>query len=135
MMEREMTATNVVQRFYDALGRGDVAAAMALFAPEIAWTEAERFPYHGGTWTRPQQVVDNLFVPLVRDWEDFSVQPRSFVAQGEDVVSFGSYAGTNRRTHRSFTAPFAHHWTVRDGKIAGFIQYTDTAKVLEAVAS
>jgi ketosteroid isomerase-like protein len=31
------------------------------------------------------------------------------------------------------TAPFAHHWTVRAGKIVRFVQYTDTAKVLEAV--
>jgi len=31
------------------------------------------------------------------------------------------------------TAPFAHHWRVRAGKIVSFVQYTDTAKVLEAI--
>jgi ketosteroid isomerase-like protein len=31
------------------------------------------------------------------------------------------------------TAPFAHLWTVSNGKIAGFVMYTDTAKILEAL--
>jgi len=31
------------------------------------------------------------------------------------------------------TSPFAHVWTVRDGKLAKFNMYTDTAKVLEAL--
>jgi uncharacterized protein len=133
-VEAAVNSTDVVHRFYEALGRGDVPAVIALLAPEISWTEAERFPYFGGTWTRPQQVVDNLFVPLGRDWENFTVKPHGFVSQGNDVVSFGSYAGTNRQTRRSFTATFAHHWVVQSGKIASFVQYTDTAKVLEATS-
>jgi ketosteroid isomerase-like protein len=31
------------------------------------------------------------------------------------------------------TAPFPHHWTVYNSKITRFVQYTDTAKVLEVV--
>jgi ketosteroid isomerase-like protein len=31
------------------------------------------------------------------------------------------------------TAPFAHLWTVSDGKITSFLMYTDTAKILEAL--
>ncbi len=49
------------------------------------------------------------------------------------MVAFGTYSGTYKATGRSFVAPFAHSWTVRGGKISGFVQYTDTAKVLEAM--
>jgi ketosteroid isomerase-like protein len=31
------------------------------------------------------------------------------------------------------TSPFAHVWRVRDGRLASFNMYTDTAKVLEAM--
>ena len=53
----------------------------------------------------------------------------------EEVVSFGRYVGTHGKTKRSVTAPFAHRWAVRQGRIVRFVQYTDTAKVLEATVS
>ena len=31
------------------------------------------------------------------------------------------------------SSPFAHLWTARDGRLSRFAQYTDTAKVLEAL--
>jgi uncharacterized protein len=49
------------------------------------------------------------------------------------VVALGAYAGTYKATGRVMSAPFAHLWTVRDGHIVGFVQYTDTAKVLESM--
>jgi uncharacterized protein len=126
-------AVETVRRFCDALGRGDVPGLMALMPPEVEWTEAERFPYYAGTWRSPQAVIDGLLVPLGRDWIAFSATPTDYVAEGERVIAFGTYSGTYKATGRSFTAPFAHLWTVRHRKIAGFVQYTDTARVLEAV--
>lgn len=122
-----------VKRFYDALGRGDVPGLIALLASDITWTEAERFPYYAGTWRTPQQVVDHLLVPVARDWEGFSATPESYVVEGERVVAFGAYGGTYKATGQTMRAPFAHLWTVRAGQIVGFIQYTDTAKVMEAL--
>ncbi len=126
-------AVEIVRRFYDALSRDDLSTLVALMHSDIEWTEAERFPYYAGVWRTPQAVVDGLLVPLRRDWIAFSATPRDYVADGERVVALGIYSGTYKATGRRFTAPFAHLWTVRDGKIAGFVQYTDTAKVLEAV--
>ena len=41
------------RRFYDALDRGDVPTVLSLLDPQVEWTEAERFPYYGGTWAGP----------------------------------------------------------------------------------
>lgn len=128
-----MSSVDIVRAFYGALGRGDVPAAVSLLASEIEWTEAERFPYFAGTWRTAQAVVDGLLLSrLNRDWLGFSAEAKTFVAEGERVVAFGEYAGTNRVTGRTITSPFAHLWTVHGGEIVGFVQYTDTAKVLEA---
>jgi len=123
---------NVVQRFYSLLATGDVAGMSKLFAPKIEWTEAERFPYFGGTWGSFQAVVDNLFAPIGRDWDRFAANATRFIAENDSVVSFGRYRGISRATGQTLDAPFAHLWTIRDGLIAAFVQYTDTAKVLEA---
>ena len=131
-----MTDTHdAVRRFYAALARGDVPGVLALLDPAVEWTEAERFPYFAGTWHGPDEIVRGLLEPLGRDWTSFKVEADAFVAEGDEAVAFGNYVGTHRRTGRSLTAPFAHRWTVRDGRIVRFVQYTDTAKVLEAVAA
>jgi uncharacterized protein len=77
------SAIDLVKRFYDLLARGDVPSLMALLASDIAWAEAERFPYYAGTWRTHQQVVDGLLVPLARDWDGFSATPASYVAERE----------------------------------------------------
>ncbi len=125
---------DVVRRFYEALGHGDLLAVVALLSPSLEWTEAERFPYYGGTWRSPRAVVDGLFTPLDREWERFTARPESYVVEGERVVALGAYSGRYRPTGRAMAAPFAHVWTVRGGKIVGFVQYTDTARVREALS-
>jgi uncharacterized protein len=123
------TPVDTVRRFYDALGRGDVPAALSLLDAQVEWTEAERFPYYSGTWHGPQAVLDNLLVPLSGD----SANAHEFIAEGDRVVSLGTYSGTFKKTGRSFSAAFAHVWTVRSNKLARFDMHTDTAKVLEAM--
>ena len=63
----------------------------------------------------------------------FSAKAHEFIAEGDRVVSLGTYAGKFKKTGRSFSAAFAHVWTVRGDKLARFDMHTDTAKVLEAM--
>jgi uncharacterized protein len=135
-MEAFMTTpVDTVRRFYDALGRGDVPAVLSLLDAQVEWTEAKGFPYYRGTWHGPQAVLDNLLVPLSNDWDGFSAKAHEFIAEGHRVVSLGTYSGRFKKTGRSFSAAFAHVWTVCDDKLARFDMHTDTAKVLEAIRS
>jgi uncharacterized protein len=127
------TPVDIVRRFYDALGRGDVPAVFSLLDAQVEWTEAEGFPYFSGTWHGPQAVLNNLLVPLSAEWDGFSANAHEFIAAGDRVVSLGTYSGTFKKTGRSFSAAFAHVWTVRGGKLVRFNMHTDTAKVLEAM--
>lgn len=128
-----ITIHNILDQFYNALGCGDLPRVLALFSSEIEWKEAERFPYYGGTWHGPEAIVENLFKPLSRDWTTFSARPEQYIVENDQAIVLGVYIGTHRRTGRSLTAPFAHHWILRLGKIVRFVQYTDTAKILEAI--
>jgi ketosteroid isomerase-like protein len=126
-------SVDIVRGFYDALGRGDVGGVLARLHDKLEWTEAQGFPYYSGTWRSPKEVLDKLLVPLSRDWDGFSARAHDFIAQGNRVVSLGEYSGTFKATGKPMTAPFAHIWTVRDGRLARFDMCTDTAKVLEAL--
>lgn len=129
-----MKPLDAVQSFYEALGRGDAPAALAVLDDAVQWTEAEGFPYFSGTWIGPQAVFDKLLVPLGHDWDGFSAKPESFVSDGTAVVVFGTYTGQFKATGKELSAPFAHRWEVTNGKATSFRQYTDTALVQAAIA-
>jgi len=122
-------AAELVRAFYAAVSRADVPAVVGLLHPDLHWTEAEGFPYYSGTWRHPQDVVDKLLVPLMRDWDNFSAVAEDFIVENERVVCLGSYTGVNKATGKALRAPFAHIWRISDGKLARFDMYTDTLLV------
>ena len=117
---------DTVRDFYAVLAKGDVPGVVALLHPTLEWTEAQGFPYYSGTWRTPQEVIEKLLAPLMRDWDDFSADVDDFIVQGDRVVSLGSYAGVSKTTGKAMRSPFAHVWRVTDGRLARFNMYADT---------
>ena len=127
-----------IQFLYDAFGRGDAGTVLGGFDPGIVWNEAESFRYaDGNPYVGPQQVAEGIFGRIVGEWEGFTVNPETLLQDGDTVVALGRYRGTFRATDRPLDAQFVHVWTVRDGRVTRFQQYTDTAqfaRVTEATA-
>ncbi|MDH5175871.1 MAG: nuclear transport factor 2 family protein [Gammaproteobacteria bacterium] len=111
---------------YAAFAAGDIPGILSIFAPDIHWTEALGGPY-GGVSIGPDAVVQNVFMRIGTEWDGYQAIPHEFVATGDTVVALGTYSGTYRQTGKSFTAPFAHVWKFKDGKVVRFEQITDTA--------
>jgi ketosteroid isomerase-like protein len=128
-----MSPLATVKLFYASLASGDSAAALQLLDPEIEWTEGERTPYFAGTMRGIDAVLAGLFAPLARDFDNFVTTPSDFVAEGDRVVSIGRYGGTCRRNDRVLSAPFVHLWTVSNGHLREFVQFTDSAAWKEAL--
>ena len=115
-----------------ACAKGDVPGVLGIMDPGIEWTEAEGFPL-GGTYHGPQAVLEGVFMRLGSDFDGYAAVPHEFIDGGDIVVALGTYSGKYRATGKSFEAPFAHVWTLRDGKAVRFIQYVDTLLVDRAV--
>jgi uncharacterized protein len=127
---------DIVKALYDAFGKGDVAAVLGAFDPEIQWREAENFLYaDGNPYTGPQAVAEGVFQRIVSDVENFAVLPERYVVGGDTVVAEGRYRGTMKTTGTPVDAQFAHIWQLRDGKVVRFQQYTDTKQWSEATRS
>jgi ketosteroid isomerase-like protein len=123
-----MTNGDMIKGLYDSFAAGDIPAVLDAMDAEISWTEAEGFMY-GGTYHGPTAVLENIFMKIGTEWEGFKVIPDHIVDGGEMVVGLGNYSGKFLKTARSVTFPFAHAWTIRDGKVLKFTQYTDTLVV------
>ena len=127
-----MSNVTAVQGLYEAFSRGDVPTVIGFLDDDIAWTEAEGFPY-GGTYHGPNSVLDNVFMRLATEWDAYAAVPAEFIDGGDTVVVLGTYSGTYKATGKGFRAGFAHVWRIKDGKAVRFIQYTDTLLVDKAL--
>jgi ketosteroid isomerase-like protein len=111
---------------------GDIPTFLGLLDDKVEWTEAAGFPL-AGTYHGPQAVLEGVFARLGSEWDGFKVEATQLVAEGNEVVGLGAYSGTYKATGKSFSARFAHVWTVKNGKVVRFEQIVDSAKVNEAL--
>lgn len=125
-----MSGTELLKNLYEAFGRGDVPTVLGAMDAQIHWHEAEGNPYspHGKAWIGPDAIVANLFVKLGEDWDGFTVSPTALHDAGDVVVVEGRYTGKHNETGKAIDAQFCHVWSLQDGKLTKFQQYTDTAQ-------
>lgn len=117
----------VIQSLYDAFARGDAGFVLGLLDDDVRWMEAEGSPMASANpYASPQQVGEGVFGRLLSVFDNFAATPDEIVADGDRVVAFGRYTAVHKETGEKLDAPFAHSWTLNDGTIVAFQQYTDT---------
>ena len=122
----------VIQQAFACFGQGDVPGILNTLADDVRWWVAPvaNVPYTGA---RSGHAGAAEFFALLAQCEDvLQFEPRDFIAQGDQVVVRGQYAGRVKETGREFSTYFIHIFTVRDGKIVNFDEYTDTAAIAAA---
>ncbi len=123
---------NVVQRTYEAVGRGDIPALLDLLTDDVEWTlqGPSVIPFAG---TRHGREAVAEFFSLVEETLEFlQFEPREFVAQGDKVVVLGYEHNLIKPTGRTFEQEWAHVYTLRDGKIVKSQFFEDTAAYVVA---
>ncbi len=123
----------IIRDHYAASDRGDIEGMLAPLAPDARWTEMAGFPY-AGTYVGPEEVRRGVFERIGADWDGYTAAITELVDAGDTVIGIGTYSGTNRATGRFFEARVAHVWRLADGRVVAFEQFTDTARVRDALA-
>ncbi|MEN3363387.1 MAG: uncharacterized protein V7606_661 [Burkholderiales bacterium] len=126
-----MSKENVemIRGLYAAFAKGDVPTVLGKLDSNIVWNEADSSPYaDGNPYIGPDRIAQGVFTRLGSDWESFSAVPEEALDAGETVVILGNYNGTFKKNGNELNAQFAHVWRVKNGKVTGFQQYTDTAQ-------
>ena len=132
----ESATVEVVKNAYAAFQRGDIQGVLALVDDNVDWHAikgAEGAAPHAGARKGRAQVAD-FFVQLGASTEFTRFEPREYIADGDQVVAIGDYAATVKTTGRSIVSDWAMVFTVRDGRIVRFREWSDSAQLVRAYA-
>lgn len=126
-----------VRKLYAAFGRGDINCILENLDPAVEWVsngDAELIPWGGrrngisGAASFFQSLADNL------DFDAF--EPREFFESGDTVIVIGrTRARVKNRGGGIFDCEWAHVFTLRNGKLARFHEFYDTAAIATAIAA
>ena len=127
---QESQNTKIVQEAYAAFGRGDVQALLGYFDENILWKPVIGAAAHVPTaGERRGKASVGEFFKIVSEQVNFlQFEPRAFVAQDDKVVALGHYLG-KAPTGRGFESDFVMVFTLRDGKVVQFQEFSDSAQI------
>ncbi|WP_394821837.1 methyltransferase [Pendulispora albinea] len=121
------THADLIRASYEAFRRGDLDAALALFAPDISWTHPDGMADFGlgGTKIGHAQVL--AFMKHARTvFSEIRPMPREFLEDGNRVIVLGTHHMRAAKTGRACTLEFVHSWVLENGKATHFTDYHDT---------
>ena len=132
MAEKENT--QVVKDAYAAFQRGDIAAILNSCDENVEWhgvigTEGV-LPQSGLRRGRAQ--VAEFFKQVAETTDFMSFEPKEFVAQADKVVALGSYSARLKPSGQTYASDWVMVFTVRNGKVTGFQEFSDSAQLVRA---
>ncbi|MEN3295615.1 MAG: uncharacterized protein V7642_4868 [Burkholderiales bacterium] len=122
----------LVMQGYQKFNDKDIDSLLEMFTDDIEWEGArsEHIPF-SGVYHGKQQAAQ-YFKLLDQAQEAQQFEPQEFIAEGDKVVVFGQSRWTVKSNGNTYESPWAHILTIRNGKVARFQQYYDSAAAIEA---
>lgn len=125
---------DVVRGVYEATGRGDQEAVVALLDPDVEWRIPAQLPY-GGVFHGPDGVMNSRAIANEHFQPGQKFTPEHLFRSEPQIVGLGRMQAVVQSTGQPVEAPFVHVWTVAGGKVVARTQYTDVETILDAIAA
>jgi len=125
----------IVDALYQSFAKGDVPSVLAALDENIVWNEAENFPYADrNPYIGPDAVLNGVFARIGAEWEYWNLSGIQLHNMYNDqVLATLRYQGKHKQTQKVIDAQTAHLWTLKNGKVVSFQQFTDTKQAAEAI--
>jgi ketosteroid isomerase-like protein len=127
--------TTIVQDAYAAFGRGDIPAVLGALDPNIEWeavigADPALVPTAGAR--RGVDQVAAFFRSLAETLTFEQFEPREFISSGDQVACIGYYKARAVKTGGVISSSWVMVFTVRDGRVLRFREWSDSAQINRA---
>jgi ketosteroid isomerase-like protein len=122
----------LAMRGYELFRDGDIPGILDQSTDDVEWVSSEiaQIPF-SGTYVGKKEVTD-FFTTLSGSSESLRFEPQEFIAERDRVVVIGVSQWRVRKTGVVYDDAWVHVFTMRDGKIARFRIYGNSAAAVAA---
>ncbi len=125
----------IIEGIYSNFAKGDIPAFLAVLDPKVEWNEAESFIYGDNKpLVGPDALVKGVLERIGADWEYWKIADLKLNGMSNSMVlATARYQAKHKTTGKLLDAQVAHVWSLKNGKVIKFQQYTDTKQASEAI--
>lgn len=129
---KDQDSLALVKQAYSLFQNNEIEPLLRLMSDDIEWDfpQVENVPFSGKR--RGIEQVREFFRILASEQDVLEFNPREYIAQGEKVVCLGNYKWKTKEGSHEYGSDWAHVFEVRNGKVAAFHEYMDTAAAANA---
>jgi ketosteroid isomerase-like protein len=135
-MSANRTILSEAYRQWDSSKAADNKCWLAIVADDVSFgssAEGEAsLPFAGPHKGRAE--LNRYFEGLLGDWSMLHYTVHDYIEQGDKIVALVTTAWRNKKTGKPFEVAKADAWTFKNGKVAAFFEYYDTAKLARAAS-
>ena len=121
----------ILKAAYEALNRGDVAAALGVLEADAEWAEHSELP-EADTY-RGLGAIRTFLDGYLESWEEFRQETEEMMDGADKVAVFLHLIARGKGSGIEVEARYAHVWTMRDGRGVRVDAYGDRQMALEAL--
>jgi ketosteroid isomerase-like protein len=122
----------IVQQAYERFKNGNIHDLLNLVSDRVEWELPEVPGVEVSGIRKGRNGVAEFFETLANTQEVVNFEPQQYIAQNDIVVALGRYSFRVKATRQVFDSDWAHVFTIRNGSIVRFQEFTDTAAVARA---
>lgn len=117
----------LVLQGYRLFQSGDIPSLLELYHNDAEWSspESDYVPFSGKF--HGKSGIAQFFATLGASAQPMRFEPVHLIAEGEQVVATGVATWLAKPTGRTYDTHWVHIFTLRDGKVASFEVFYDTA--------
>ena len=120
---QEKQNVQIVKDMYAAFNRGDIPFILGQLSPNVKWMSHldPVIPWSGDRAGR----VPDFFKDINDSVEVQGFEPDEYVAEGNTVVSTGTFACAAKTSGRAASTKWTFIWKFTDGKVTSYEQFSD----------
>jgi uncharacterized protein len=122
----------LVLQGYRLFQSGDIRGLLELYHTDAEWSspESDYVPFSGKF--HGKSGIAQFFTTLGESAQPLRFEPVQLIAEGDRVVAIGQATWLAKPTGRSYDTAWVHVFLMRDGKVASFEVFYDTAAAEKA---
>ena len=129
----EQENVDLIKRLYEAFGKGDIDTIIDHLAGQFVWRfDAPSTVRFSGDFKTPDEVRRGFFGSLAETQRDRALKPEEFIAHEDKLVMIGRYSAVVTATDKRIDVSVVHVFTIQNGKITRYLNFTDSATIAEA---